>query len=337
MFNSKTILVTGGTGSFGSTIVRKMLADSEIEEIRILSRDEKKQEDLRNELNDSRVKFYIGDVRERDSVKQAIDGADFVFHAAALKQVPSCEFHPSQALRTNVLGAENVVITSQEVGVERVVFLSTDKAVNPINVMGMTKALMEKLVLAKSRFHKEGGPILSCTRYGNVMYSRGSVIPLFIKQIKAGKPLTITDPNMTRFMMSLDDSVDLVLYALQHATPGDTFVQKSPAATIQTLAVALHELFEQETKIKVVGVRHGEKIHETLLSQEEVTRASDLGRYYRIPLDERDLNYGSYTDYGDQGVVEHKEYNSENTHRLDVEGMKDLLLSLNSVREQLRG
>lgn len=336
VLQAKSVLVTGGTGSFGSTFVRRLLADSSVLQIRVLSRDEKKQEDLRNELSDERVRFYIGDVRDRDSVAQAVTGVNYIFHAAALKQVPSCEFHPSQAIKTNVLGAENVMLAAIDAGVERAVFLSTDKAVNPINTMGQTKALMEKMVLAKSRMQRSDETILCCTRYGNVMCSRGSVIPLFIDQIKNREPITLTDSNMTRYMMSLDESVELVLFGLEQANAGDILVQKSPAATIGVLVEALQQLFGKGSKVDVIGMRHGEKLHETLISKEEMARATELGRYYRIPLDERDLNYKSFVQSGDRSVASVEEYCSSNADRLDVEGMKKVLLSLEYVQEQLR-
>jgi len=334
MFTGKTLLITGGTGSFGTAVLRRFL-DTEIREIRIFSRDEKKQEDLRIRLSNPKVKFLIGDVRDYNSLLPAMEGVDYVFQAAALKQVPSCEFYPLEAVKTNVLGTENVLNAAIAKGVERVIALSTDKAVYPINAMGISKALMEKILVAKSRFVDPGKTTLCCTRYGNVMASRGSVIPLFIKQIKEGSPLTVTDPNMTRFLMSLDDAVDLVLYAYQNGQQGDTFVQKAPASTIGDLARALVELFEADNEIRVIGTRHGEKLHETLLTREEMAHAGDLGGYYRIPADNRDLNYNKYFV---EGTREHSladDYNSQNTERLDVPRVKEKLLGLELVRNEL--
>jgi UDP-N-acetylglucosamine 4,6-dehydratase/5-epimerase len=326
MFDGKTILITGGTGSFGSTFARRLLKDGSVKEIRILSRDESKQEAMRTRLKSNKIMFYIGDVRDRDSLLSALSGVDYVFHAAALKQVPSCEFYPIEALKTNVLGAENVMCAAETAGVKRVVFLSTDKAVNPINVMGQTKSLMESMVQAKARFYRPGQPIYCCTRYGNVMCSRGSVIPLFVDQIKRGEPITITDPLMTRFMMTLEESVDLVLYALEKGQPGDVLVQKAPAATIEVLAEALQSLLGKRVAIRAIGVRHGEKMHEVLVSEEEMRRAEDHERYYRIPLDERNLNYTSFTVSGLKSQADVQIYNSYNTQRLDVASMKTLLL-----------
>ena len=335
MFKNKTLMITGGTGSFGNAVLDKFL-DSELEEIRIFSRDEKKQEDMRLNYKNDKLNFLIGDVRNFKSINSAMRGVDFVFNAAALKQVPSCEFYPLEAIQTNILGAENVLEAAAENNVEKVVVLSTDKAVYPINTMGMTKALMEKLTISKARDLrvKKINSIYAATRYGNVMCSRGSIIPLFIQQIKDGKALTVTDSTMTRFMMSLKDSVDLVLFAFQHAKPGDTFVQKSPAATIETLAQALKELFNANNEIQIIGARHGEKLYETLCSKEEMAKAEDLGSFYRIPADFRDLNYTKYVQK-DGPPLQDTEYNSHNTKRLSVEELKDLLLTLNEVKQQL--
>lgn len=336
MFNNKTLLITGGTGSFGNAVLRRFL-DTDIKEIRIFSRDEKKQEDMRISLANPKVKFYIGNVRDTDSLLQAMEGVDYVFQAAALKQVPSCEFYPLEALKTNAIGAENVLNAAVAKGVERVIALSTDKAVYPINAMGMSKALMEKLVVAKSRFVDPRKTKLCCTRYGNVMASRGSVIPLFIKQIKEGKPLTVTDPDMTRFLMSLDDAVDLVLYAFEHGQQGDTFVQKAPASTIADLAQALKELFNADSDIRIIGTRHGEKLYESLMTREEMAHADDLGSYYRIPADHRDLNYNKYFFEGEQELSQAVDYNSHNTERLNVEGVKKKLLQLDYIQQELKG
>jgi UDP-glucose 4-epimerase len=332
MFKNKTLLITGGTGSFGNAVLRRFL-DTDIAEIRIFSRDEKKQDDMRKKYNNSKLKFYIGDVRDYQSILNATRGVDFLYHAAALKQVPSCEFHPMEAVKTNVLGTENVLEAAIANGVKRVVCLSTDKAVYPINAMGISKAMMEKVIVAKSRNVDKSKTVICGTRYGNVMASRGSVIPLFVDLIKEGKPLTITDPNMTRFMMTLDDAVDLVLYAFEHGNNGDIFVQKAPAATIQTLAIALKELMDlPEHPIHIIGTRHGEKLYEALLSREEMVAAEDMGEYYRVPPDLRDLNYGKYVEQGDQRISQVEDYNSHNTERLDVEGMKNLLLKLAFIR-----
>jgi len=334
MFANKTLLITGGTGTFGNAVLRRFL-DTDIGEIRVFSRDEKKQDDMRRQYNHPKLRFYIGDVRNPDSLKGAMQGVNYVFHAAALKQVPSCEFFPLEALRTNALGAENVLCAALESGVERVVVLSTDKAVYPINAMGISKAMMEKLMVAKSRVAAPRGVLMCGTRYGNVLASRGSVIPLIVGQIKAGSPLTITDPDMTRFMMSIDDAVALVLYAYEHAQPGDIFVQKAPAATIATLAQALKMIFEADNPIECIGTRHGEKLYETLLTREEMAKAEDCGRYYRVPADNRDLNYGLYFTEGRAAVKEHDDYNSHNTHRLDVNEMIAMLLRLDYVRGEL--
>jgi UDP-N-acetylglucosamine 4,6-dehydratase/5-epimerase len=334
MFNDKTLLITGGTGSFGNAVLEKFIK-SDFSEIRIFSRDEKKQDDLRKLYNDKRIKFYIGDVRDYSSVENAVRGVNYIFHAAALKQVPSCEFFPMEAIKTNVAGTENVIDAALKAGVENTVVLSTDKAVYPINAMGMSKALMEKVMVARSR-NITNGAKLSGTRYGNVMASRGSVIPLFIDQLKAGKPLTITDPHMTRFMMTLEDAVELVLFAFSHAMPGDIFVQKAPAATIETLAIALKELYNAPNEIKVIGTRHGEKLYETLVNREEMAKASDLGEYYRIPSDDRDLNYEHYFSEGEVKVSDVEDYHSHNTQQLDVEGTKQLLLKLSDIRRDLK-
>jgi UDP-glucose 4-epimerase len=336
MFRDKTLLITGGTGTFGNAVLRRFLKTA-IGEIRVLSRDEKKQEDMRLWYNDPKLKFYIGDVREFDSVAAAMAGVDYVFHAAALKQVPSCEFYPLEAIRTNALGAENVLNAAISRGVERVIVLSTDKAVYPINAMGMSKALMEKLMVAKARFTKPGGTILCGTRYGNVMASRGSVIPLFIRLVKEGKPLTVTDPRMTRFMMSIDDAVDLVVYAYEYGQPGDIFVQKAPAATIETLALAVKRIFNAPNPLEVIGTRHGEKLYETLLTREERAKAEDLGDYFRVPADNRDLNYNLYFTQGQEAVSQQEDYHSHNTRRLDVDETAELLLKLDLVREELLG
>jgi len=335
MFKNKALLVTGGTGSFGNAVVKRFL-QTEISEIRIFSRDEKKQDDMRKQYNNDKLKFYIGDVRDYNSIESALRGVDFVFSAAALKQVPSCEFFPLEAVKTNILGTENTLNAAIANGVKKVIVLSTDKAVYPINAMGMTKALMEKVMVAKSRTISENKTVLCGTRYGNVMASRGSVIPLFIEQIKAGKPLTITNPNMTRFMMSLDDAVDLVLYAFKNGNQGDIFVQKAPAATIKTLAEALIDIFETDNKIQIIGTRHGEKIYESLLTSEEKVVAEDLGGYYRVQADTRDLNYSKYFEKGELLSNNIEPYTSHNTERLDKEGMKELLLKLDYVQEELK-
>jgi UDP-glucose 4-epimerase len=334
MFAGKTLLITGGVGTFGNAVMRRFLK-TDIAEIRIFSRDEKKQEDVRLSYRNPKLKFYIGDVRNYDSVATACAGADYVFHAAALKQVPSCEFYPLEAIRTNALGAENVLSASLAMGVKRVIVLSTDKAVYPINAMGLSKALMEKLMVAKARFADAERTIMCGTRYGNVMASRGSVIPLFVKQIKEGKPLTVTDPGMTRFMMSIDDAVDLVLYAYEHARPGDIFVQKAPAATIGTLAEAVRRIFHPDHPIECIGTRHGEKLYETLLTREEMARAEDLGKYFRIPADNRDLNYAAYFSEGQKAVSRQEDYHSHNTPRLDVEAMVKVLLKLDYIQGEL--
>lgn len=332
MFKNKTLLITGGTGSFGNAVLDRFLK-SDISEIRIFSRDEKKQEDMRIALNHQKLKFYIGDVRDYDSVHDALRGVNYVFHAAALKQVPSCEFYPMEAVRTNVLGAENVMRAAIANEVERCVVLSTDKAVYPINAMGISKAMMEKLMVAKSRMCDPDKTVLSATRYGNVMASRGSVIPLFLDQLRAGKSLTLTDPSMTRFLMTLEESVDLVLYAFENARPGDIFVQKAPASTVGDLAQAMKELLLLQNEIKIIGTRHGEKLYESLLSREEMARAEDLGGYYRVPADSRDLNYAKYFVEGETDVSMLDDYTSHNTERLDVEGVKKTLMKLDIIRE----
>lgn len=334
MFAGKVLLITGGTGSFGNAVLKRFL-NTNIKEIRIFSRDEKKQEDMRIELNNSKVKFHIGDVRDYDSIYSALDGVDFVFHAAALKQVPSCEFYPMQAVQTNIIGTENVLNACLAKNVKKVITLSTDKAVYPINAMGISKAMMEKVMVAKARMTDESKTIFSGTRYGNVMASRGSVIPLFIKQIKEGKPLTVTDPNMTRFLMSLDDAVDLVLYAFNHARQGDIFVQKAPASTILELANAVKEIFNAKNEISVFGTRHGEKLYETLLTREELSKAEDLGEYYRIVPDGRDLNYGKYFTEGEKQLSVIEDYHSHNTKRLNIPEIKEKLLKLDYIQQEL--
>ena len=332
MFKDKVLLITGGTGSFGNAVLQRFL-HSEFAEIRIFSRDEKKQEDMRIALKNDKVKFYIGDVREYDSVHDALRGVDYVFHAAALKQVPSCEFYPMEAVRTNVIDAENVMRAAIANAVRRCVVLSTDKAVYPINAMGISKAMMEKVMVAKSRLCDPGKTVLSATRYGNVMASRGSVIPLFLRQLQDGKALTITDPGMTRFLMSLEESVDLVLYAFENARPGDIFVQKAPASTVGDLALALRELLRRENEIQIIGTRHGEKLYESLVSREEMARAEDLGQYFRIPADSRDLNYDKYFVEGETKISSFDDYTSHNTRRLDVAQVKQVLTQLDLVRE----
>jgi UDP-glucose 4-epimerase len=334
MFANKTLLITGGTGSFGNAVLRRFL-NTDIGEIRVFSRDEKKQDDMRNVYLNPKLKFHIGDVRNYDSVRAAMEGVDYVFQAAALKQVPSCEFFPGEAVRTNVLGTENVVNAAVDAGIKNVICLSTDKAVYPINAMGMSKALMEKTALAKTRSAKNTK--ICVTRYGNVMCSRGSVIPLFIKQIREKKPLTVTDPNMTRFMMSLPDAVELVLFAFTHGNAGDTFIQKAPAATIRLLAETLCEIFDYPPNIREIGTRHGEKLYESLLTREELSRAEDMGGYYRVPLDNRDLNYGKYTNSGEEAVSEENDYTSHNTHRLNEAELKELILNIDYVQKCLAG
>jgi UDP-N-acetylglucosamine 4,6-dehydratase len=334
MFNNKVLMITGGTGSFGNAVSKRFLS-TDVSEIRIFSRDEKKQEDMRIALNNPKLKFYIGDVRDYESISQAMKGVDYVFHAAALKQVPSCEFYPMEAVRTNVIGTQNVLSAATANGIKRLVLLSTDKAVYPINAMGISKALAEKLMVAKSRMQREGDTVFCATRYGNVMASRGSVIPLFISQIKEGKPLTITDPNMTRFLMSLKDSVDLVLYAYEHGQQGDIFVQKAPASTVGDLAQAITELFGGKEEVRIIGTRHGEKLYESLILREEMAHAQDMGEYYRIPADNRDLNYIQYFSEGEEKISYSKDYTSHNTNRLNVEQVKSLLLKLDFIKEEL--
>lgn len=341
LFKDKVLLITGGTGSFGNAVLRRFL-DSDVKEIRIFSRDEKKQDDMRHALQNPKVKFYIGDVRNRQSVDNVMTGVDYIFSAAALKQVPSCEFFPMEAVRTNVEGTNNVLESAIAHGVKKIVVLSTDKAAYPINAMGISKAMMEKVAIAKGRsLGKNAQTTICCTRYGNVMASRGSVIPLWVEQMIEGKPITITDPNMTRFMMTLDDAVDLVIYAWEHGENGDLFIQKAPASTLETLATALKETYAKvnprygETEVKVIGTRHGEKLYETLVTREEMARAIDMGNYFRIPCDTRDLNYDKFFTVGNEDVAKIEDYHSHNTRRLDLEGMKELLLKLRFVREDL--
>ncbi|MDP3843870.1 MAG: polysaccharide biosynthesis protein [Oxalobacteraceae bacterium] len=334
MFANKVLMITGGTGSFGNAVLKRFLS-TDVREIRIFSRDEKKQEDMRIKLNNSKLKFYIGDVRNYDSIHEAMQGVDYVFHAAALKQVPSCEFYPMEAVRTNVLGTENVLNAAVANKVERLIVLSTDKAVYPINAMGISKAMMEKLMVAKSRVRVSGETVICATRYGNVMASRGSVIPLFVGQLKDGKPVTITDPNMTRFLMSLDDSVELVLHAFEHGKQGDIFIQKAPASTVSDLATALKELFSKTNEIRVIGTRHGEKLYESLVSREEMAKAEDMGGYFRIPADNRDLNYNKYFIEGETKISELDDYTSHNTERLTIEQVKEILLKLDFIKEQV--
>ncbi len=335
LFTNKTLLITGGTGSFGNAVLKRFL-NSDIREIRIFSRDEKKQDDMRHRLQNPKVKFYIGDVRDKRSVDGAMTGVDYVFHAAALKQVPSCEFFPMQAVRTNVIGTENVLDSAVQNGVKNVVVLSTDKAAYPINAMGISKAMMEKVAIAKARSLGENAQTtICCTRYGNVMASRGSVIPLWIDQIKSGKPITVTDPSMTRYMMTLDDAVDLVLYAFEHGNNGDLFVQKAPAATLEILAESLKELYRTDTEVKIIGTRHGEKLYETLVTREEMFKSEDMGNYFRIPADSRDLNYDKFFVEGQVDISKIEDYHSHNTHRLNKEDMKQLLLKLPEVREDV--
>ncbi|MBN1639314.1 MAG: polysaccharide biosynthesis protein [Ignavibacteriales bacterium] len=334
MFNNKTLLITGGTGSFGNAALKRFL-HTDLKEIRIFSRDEKKQDDMRKKYNNPKIKFYIGDVRDKESVDSVMKGVDYVFHAAALKQVPTCEFFPIQAVKTNILGSNNVMESAIRNNVKKVIILSTDKAVYPINAMGMSKAMMELVMVAKAREVAENGTVFCGTRYGNVMASRGSVIPLFVEQIKKGIPITITDPNMTRFMMTLEDAVDLVLFAFEHGKQGDRFIQKAPASTIADLAKALKELYNADNEIKIIGTRHGEKLFESLVNREEMVKAEDLGDYYRIPADHRDLNYNVYFEEGDDKISRVEEYTSHNTTRLDVEGTKRLLLKLDFIREEV--
>ena len=334
MFKDKILLITGGTGSFGNAVLKRFL-DSDIKEIRIFSRDEKKQDDMRQFYQNPKIKYYIGDVRSFDSINSAMKGVDFVFQAAALKQVPSCEFFPTEAVRTNVLGCENVLNSALENKVSRVIVLSTDKAVYPINAMGMSKALSEKVMIAKSRSLNSSGMVFCGTRYGNVMASRGSVIPLFVEQIRKGGPITITDPQMTRFMMTLDGAVDLVIFAFQNGKPGDIFVQKAPAATIEILAKALLELYKANNPVKIIGTRHGEKLYETLVNREEMAKSEDLGDYYRIPADTRDLNYNRYYLEGQEQIAQTEDYTSHNTYRMSLEETKELLLKLESIKQNV--
>jgi len=334
MFKNKVLMITGGTGSFGNTVLNRFL-QTDVSEIRIFSRDEKKQEEMRIALNHPKLKFYIGDVRNHESINQAMKGVDYVFHAAALKQVPSCEFYPMEAVRTNIEGTENVMNAAIANGVKRVIVLSTDKAVYPINAMGISKAMSEKLMIAKSRMQSKTDTVLCATRYGNVMASRGSVIPLFVSQIKEGKALTVTDPNMTRFLMSLEDSVDLVLYAFEHGEQGDIFVQKAPASTVADLAQALIEMFGGTEEARIIGTRHGEKLYESLISREEMAHAQDLGNYYRIPADNRDLNYAKYFSDGEEVISHTEDYTSHSTNRLNVEEIKTLLMKLDFIKEEL--
>lgn len=334
IFKNKVLMITGGTGSFGNAVMRRLLK-SEIREIRIFSRDEKKQEDTRNFYKDSKLKFYIGDTRNYDSINEAMHEVDFVFHAAALKQVPSCEFYPMEAVRTNIIGSENVVNAAINNKVKKLIALSTDKAVYPINAMGMSKALMEKLVIAKARMRSENETVLCVTRYGNVMASRGSVIPLFVSQIKANMPITITEPTMTRFLMSLDESVNLVLYSFLHGKQGDIFIHKSPAATVMIVAQALKELFNSDSEIRFIGTRHGEKQYESLISSEEMAKAEELEHYYRIPMDNRSLDYAKFVSEGSNNIVDVQDYTSNNTIRLEVEEVKKLLLTLDFIKEEL--
>ncbi len=335
MFDNKVLMITGGTGSFGNAVLKRFLSTA-VREIRIFSRDEKKQEEMRIALSNDKLKFYIGDIRNYDSIHQAMKGVDYVFHAAALKQVPSCEFYPMEAVRTNVLGAENVMNAAIAHAVKRVVVLSTDKAVYPINAMGVSKAMMEKLMVAKARMQDEGETVLCATRYGNVMASRGSVIPLFVSQLKAGIPLTVTDANMTRFLMSLDDSVDLVLHAFEHGKQGDIFVQKAPASTVADLAQALKSLFGKDNPVRIIGTRHGEKLYETLVSREEMAKVNDMGEYYRIPADNRDLNYAKYFSDGEERISHLDDYTSHNTRRLNAVEVQALLQKLEFIEEAFR-
>jgi len=335
MFKNKILLISGGTGSFGSTVLRRFLT-TDIKEIRIFSRDELKQDDMRKYYNNDKLKFYIGDVRDKNSIDDAMRGVDYVFHAAALKQVPSCEFYPIQAVKTNIIGTENLLNSAIAAGVKKVIALSTDKAVYPINAMGISKAMMERVIVAKGRNVKD--TMIACTRYGNVMASRGSVIPLFIDQIRNGKPITITDPNMTRFMMNLDDAVDLVLFAFENGESGDIFVQKAPAATVELLANTMKNILGKPShEVKTIGTRHGEKLYETLLTKEEMVKAIDMGEYYRIPADTRDLNYNQFFEEGEEVITEAHEYHSHNTHRLNEDELTELLLNLREIQDDLKG
>jgi UDP-N-acetylglucosamine 4,6-dehydratase/5-epimerase len=334
MFKDRVLMITGGTGSFGNTVLKRFLS-TDVREIRVFSRDEKKQDEMRLAINDDKLKFYLGDIRDYSSIYSALKGVDYVFHAAALKQVPSCEFYPIEAVKTNVMGTENVLNASIAQKVSRVVVLSTDKAVYPINAMGISKAMAEKVMVAKSRMQEQSETVLCATRYGNVMASRGSVIPLFVDQLKNNKEITITDPNMTRFLMSLDDSVDLVLHAFEHAKQGDIFVQKSPASTVADLAGALKQMFNKNSPIRIIGTRHGEKLYESLISREEMAHADDMGRYYRIPADNRDLNYAKFFSDGETVVSESQDYTSHNTERLDIPKIKELLMKLEYIKGEL--
>ena len=334
MFDGSVLMITGGTGSFGQTVLSRFLGTG-VREIRIFSRDEKKQEDMRLAFKNSKLRFHIGDVRDYDGLVQAMKGVDFVFHAAALKQVPSCEFYPMEAVRTNVQGTDNVLNAASAQGVKRVVVLSTDKAVYPINAMGISKAMAEKVMVARARMQQSGETVFCATRYGNVMASRGSVIPLFVSQINAGQPITVTDPNMTRFLMSLEDSVDLVLYAFSHGQQGDIFVQKAPASTLGDLGQAIRELFNSEVSTRIIGTRHGEKLFETLISREEMAHATDMGDYYRIPADNRDLNYAKYFSEGQEKIAQFEDYSSHNTRRLNVDEVKKLLISIDYIKDEL--
>lgn len=334
MFQNKILMITGGTGSFGQTVLKRFL-ETDVREIRIFSRDEKKQEEMRIALNNPKLKFYIGDVRDYDSLLPAMKGVDYIFHAAALKQVPSCEFYPIEAVKTNVLGTENVLSAATASHVKRVVVLSTDKAVYPINAMGISKAMAEKLMVAKARTQLENETVFCATRYGNVMASRGSVIPLFVSQIKEGAPLTVTDPSMTRFLMSLEESVDLVLYAFNHGKQGDLFVQKAPASSVGDLAEAIRQIFGATVPVRVIGTRHGEKLYESLISREEMAKAEDMGNYYRIPADNRDLNYAQFFSEGEEKIAQFDDYTSHNTKQLNIEQVKSLLLNLDFIREEL--
>lgn len=334
MFKDKTLLISGGTGSFGNTVVKRFLK-TDVKEIRIFSRDEKKQEEMRLSLNNDKLKFYIGDVRNYESILQAVKGVDYIFHAAALKQVPSCEFYPMEAVQTNVIGTENLMNAAMRSGVSKVIVLSTDKAVYPINAMGISKAMSEKLMVAKARMQVEGDTVFCATRYGNVMASRGSVIPLVISQLKQGKPITVTDASMTRFLMSLEDSLDLVLFAYENGKQGDIFVQKAPASTVGDLVEAIQQVFKNRTTINIIGTRHGEKLYESLVSREEMAHALDLGSYFRIPADNRDLNYAKYFSEGEEQISNFEDYTSHNAERLTVEGVKSLLLKLDYVKDEL--
>ncbi len=335
MFKGKKLLITGGTGSFGNAVLKRFL-NTDIGEIRIFSRDEKKQDDMRKELKNDKVKFFIGDVRDYQSVTSAMHGVDYIFHAAALKQVPSCEFFPMEAVKTNIIGTENVLNAAISFGVKKVICLSTDKAVYPINAMGISKAMMEKVMVAKSRAVAPSKTTICGTRYGNVMASRGSVIPLFVQQIKSGNPLTVTDPNMTRYLMSIGDAVELVLFAFKNARQGDLFIQKAPASTIADLVQAMKEIFQVNNEVKIIGTRHGEKVYETLLSREEMAKVEDLGDYYRVPADTRSLNYDQYFETGDENLSREQEYNSHNTRRLNISAIKELLLSLDYIQGELK-